>query len=247
MRSQEAIPGWHSSPLELMARLHRCSAECLISSNYSTSPGPHTIEALLLSLQNEFIRRRDAHLGVWVMAGVALRLAMRMGYHRDPVSYPELSVFEGEMRRRIWALMVQLDGLTSYQLGLPPLVQEALCDTKLPRNLLDEDLGVSTTILPPSRPESELTPVSYILAKSRLSAVFRRIYIRVCLGRTAAYEEIMDLQRQLLEARNAISIRFRLSSPLSSVTVSPFLLVRRYSLELLFQKSVCILHRHHMT
>lgn len=76
-----------------MDDFQRRSTECLILSNYSTAPSPYTLEALIINLQNEFVRRRDAHPGVWVLAGVAIRLAMRMGYHRDPASYRQLSVF----------------------------------------------------------------------------------------------------------------------------------------------------------
>jgi hypothetical protein len=55
-------------------------------------------------------------LGVWALAGVVIRLAMRMGYHRDPMAYPELSALQGEMRRRIWTAMINLDALMSVSL-----------------------------------------------------------------------------------------------------------------------------------
>ncbi len=78
---------------------------------------------------------------------------MRMGYHRDPAIYPQFTIFQGEMRRRIWACMNQLDSLTSYQLGLPSMIQDPQCDTQLPSNLLDEDFGPHSVHLPASRPE----------------------------------------------------------------------------------------------
>jgi hypothetical protein len=58
-------------------------------------------------------------LGVWALAGVVIRLAMRMGYHRDPMAYPELSALQGEMRRRIWTAMINLDALMSVSLPQP--------------------------------------------------------------------------------------------------------------------------------
>ena len=66
----EPLPEGMGNPKELLRTLQRRSTECLIISKYSTAPGPHTIEALLLNLQCEFIRRRDMHLGLWVMGGV---------------------------------------------------------------------------------------------------------------------------------------------------------------------------------
>ena len=33
---------------------------------------------------------------------IVFRFAFEMGYHRDPDQFSHLSVFEGEMRRRVW-------------------------------------------------------------------------------------------------------------------------------------------------
>jgi hypothetical protein len=205
------------------------------------------MEALLLNIQNEFLRHPDAHLGIWVLAGVAIRLAMRMGYHRDSEGYAQLSVFHGEMRRRIWAIILHLDTLTSCQLGLPSMIQELQCDTQLPRNILDEDFGLNSVQLPLSRPETELTPVLYTITKSRLLAVFRAIFNQVSLGRIEAYTEIMALDQRLHNEHESISPRFRMTNLENSVTISVYILMRRYNIEFLFQKARCILHRHHMT
>lgn len=247
MASQEDIPDTVGSPQEMMERFHRHATGCLLLSKYSTGPGPHTLEALLVNGQVEFIRRRDADLGVWLLGGVIVRIAMRMGYHRDSDGYPQISVFEGEMRRRIWGLVNQLDALTSYQIGLPPMIQDLHCDAKLPRNLLDEDFGPESTQLPLSRPYTELTPILYTINKTSLASIFKEIYTRVSLCRTDSYTEIMVLHQRLYSAREAISPRLRMTSIQEAVTVAPYILIRRYSLELLFQKTLCMLHRHHMT
>lgn len=166
---------------------------------------------------------------------------------RDPDNYPQLSPFEGEMRRRIWSIMIQIDGLTSYQLGLPPMIQEAACDTRTPRNLQDEDFGPDSAFLPPSRPMTEFTPILYVVTKAELSAVFRTVFMRVVLGRTDSYDEIMSLDRRLESARESISPRFRGFDLADSITTAPYLMTRRYVLEMLYQKTTIMLHRHHMT
>jgi hypothetical protein len=246
-RSEEGLPHALGPPQEAMTAFHRRATQCLALSKYFSSPGPYTIEALLVNLQFEFLRSKDARLGVWLMGGVVIRLALRMGYHRDPDAYPRISVFQGEMRRRIWSLIVQLDALTSYQMGLPPMIQDLHCDAKPPRNLLDEDFGPESTLLPISRPESEFTPMLFLIDKSKLAICFREIFSRVLLGGTEDYAKIMMLHQRLHKARDSISPRLRPGLPQDTVTVSPHLLLRRYNLELLFQKCVCILHRRHMT
>lgn len=246
-RSAEGLPEALGPAGDAMDAFHRRCTQCLVLSKYFTTPGPYTIEALLVSQQLEFLRSKDARLGVWLMGGVVIRLALRMGYHRDPVHYPRISVFDGEMRRRVWALIIQLDALTSYQLGLPAMIQDLHCDTKPPRNLLDEDFGPDSAQLPPSRPESEVTPVLYTVNKAKLSACFRDIFSRVSLGGTEDYMEIMALHHRLCAAKDSISPRLRMSSFQDAVTVPPHLLLRRITLDLLFHKTMCMLHRRHMT
>lgn len=246
MRVQDDLPGDLGNPKDLMELFHRRSTECLLLSKYSTAPGIYSLEALLFNIQGEFIRRRDAHLGVWILAGVAIRLAMRMGYHRDPDKHSRITPFQGEMRRRTWALVLQLDILTSCQLGLPCLIQEHQCDTRPPSNLLDDDFGPDSAQLPPPRPETQMTPVLYTITKVKLSSIFRTIFNQVSLGRTEAYDEIMALDQRLYSAQRAMPPKFQMANPEDSITVAPYVLIRRYNMELLFQKSRCMLHRHHM-
>lgn len=127
------------------------------------------------------------------------------------------------------------------------MIQDVQCDTKLPRNLFDEDFGPDSTQLPPSRPEMDVTPMLYTICKARLCSVFRDVYTRVSLGRTEAYSEIMLLHQRLQAAKESIPPRLQVTSLQQSVTGTPYLLSRGYGLELLHLKTVCMLHRRHMT
>ncbi|KAH0523031.1 hypothetical protein TsFJ059_008087 [Trichoderma semiorbis] len=246
MRSGDKLPEAFGNPRDMRDDFHRRATECLLLSKYSTEPGAYTIEALLFNIHNEFVRCKDAHLGVWILAGIATRLAMRMGYHRDPSHYSQLSVFQGEMRRRFWASILQMDALFSCQLGLPAMIQESQYDTKLPSNLLDEDFGPDSVKLPKSRPETDLTPVLYTITKTRFLLLFRVIFNQVALQCVAEYDEIIALSQRLENAYSLISPHFRMTSLEDYITVPPYSLIQRYNLELLFQKTRCILHRHHM-
>lgn len=127
------------------------------------------------------------------------------------------------------------------------MINESLCDTQVPRNLYDDDFGPNSVFLAPSRPTTELTPILYVVTKAELSAVFRSVFTRVVLGRTDSYDEIMSLDRRLENSRENISPRFKGFQMEDSVTVAPYLMIRRYTLEMLYQKTTCMLHRHHMT
>ncbi|KLO81864.1 uncharacterized protein LW93_7023 [Fusarium fujikuroi] len=247
IRSQDELPGGMGSPLEVAESFQQRCTDCLILSKYSTAPGKYTLETLLFNIHGEFVRRRDAHLGVWILTGIAIRLAMRMGYHRDPDNYPRISPFHGEMRRRVWGVLQQLDILTSCQLGLPSLIQESQCDTRLPRNINDEDFGPGCTQLPPPRPETEGTGVLYTRVKVKMMTIFRTIFNQVSLGKTEDYNEIMALDQKLHQMHQSMPTCYKIAKLEDCFMVPPYLLIRRYNLELLFQKARCTLHRHHMT
>ncbi|KAF4495047.1 hypothetical protein FAGAP_8873 [Fusarium agapanthi] len=211
IRSQDELPGGMGSPLEVAESFQQRCTDCLIPSKYSTVPGKYTLETLLFNIHGEFVRRRDAHLGVWVLTGIAIRLAMRMGYHRDPDIYPRISPFHGEMRRRVWGVLQQLDILTSYQLGLPSLIQESQCDTRLPLNINDEDFGPECTQLPPPRPETQGTGVLYTRVKVKMMTIFRTIFNQVSLGKTQDYSEIMALDQKLHQMHQSMPTCYKIA------------------------------------
>jgi hypothetical protein len=68
-----------------------------------------------------------------------VRIAQKMGYHRDG-EVLNLSPFETEMRRRIWWQIVVLDSSHAMVSGLSPSLLPVNWDTKEPQNLNDADL-----------------------------------------------------------------------------------------------------------
>lgn len=93
--------------------------------------------------------RHDRH-ALWVIIGMALRIAQRMGYHRDGTEL-DLSPFETEMRRRIWWQIVFLDVTSVVASGLNQLAIPGDWDTRQPQNLNDADLFPGLREAPPGR------------------------------------------------------------------------------------------------
>lgn len=218
------------------------AAQCLTQANYLT-PGQYKVEALFMYSLSEFYRSQDAQMGVSFLFGIIIRLAMRMGYHRDPSHYPGLSAKDGEMRRRTWALLIQLDTLISFQVGLPRTIRSWLSDTGLPSNLLDTDFDENTTILPQSRPEGERTPCTYTCAKARIQHVFGQISDLAYSREPVSFDEILEIERRLDESHNILPSFFQIR-PISQCIADPAeLIMRRYTLEMLYQKARIVLHR----
>jgi len=100
--------------LEMAAEYRLRTVQCLSNSDYTKS-SIYTIETLCLYVQGEYASRWDAEVGIWIIAGIVVRLAMRMGYHRDPSNYPGITPYQAEMRRRVWAYVRQMDIMFSFQ------------------------------------------------------------------------------------------------------------------------------------
>uniref|UniRef100_A0A093V075 Putative transcriptional regulatory protein n=1 Tax=Talaromyces marneffei PM1 TaxID=1077442 RepID=A0A093V075_TALMA len=184
-------------------------AQCLHLGKY-TRGAPYTIEALLLYLHIELLRGEDTRIEPWMILGIIVRLAYRMGYHRDPSHFSNISPFDGEMRRRLWSMLVQLDIQISGQVGLPRMAREDQGDTREPRNLLDEDLHHDMQELPPPRPEAVQTEIQYSLSESKLLSIRGRIddWKEALTNRrinvAAAEADVARLDKQLDDAYAAL-------------------------------------------
>lgn len=73
-----------------------------------------------------------------------MRIAQKMGYHRDG-SQLNLTPFETEMRRRIWWQIMMLDAKCAMMSGLSQSWMNTSWDTKKPLNLNDADLFPGST------------------------------------------------------------------------------------------------------
>ncbi|KAF1975958.1 hypothetical protein BU23DRAFT_456653 [Bimuria novae-zelandiae CBS 107.79] len=173
-------------------------AQCLILGNYTKCP-PFTMEAFLTYFVIEYLRSRDTQNGIWMLVGMLVRTAFRMGLHREPskLTNNDLSPFECEMRRRMWCMVLRLDLISSGQVGLPRMIHPAMTDTLEPRNLIDEDLREDLTELPPSRPDLEFTPMLYTIVRNRFLAVFARVVDLVSASEQPTYREVLELDEGL--------------------------------------------------
>ncbi|KAL2444480.1 Zn(2)-C6 fungal-type transcription factor mpsB [Exophiala dermatitidis] len=241
-REGDEPPEFRGKCQDLAINYRTQMAHCLITADY-TKPHNHIIETLILHLHAEHISNRDSEASVWVLVGMIARLAMRMGYHRDAKWFPNLSPFQGEMRRRVWTFVRTADLLFSFQVALPPMIRIGDSDTDLPRNIYDDEFDEDSASLPPSRPASEPTPISYMIAKGRLSFGFGRVLEEVNGVNHKGYDEILKIDQGLREVYESIPEHLKLR-PMAEQTLAPIsLIMARFSLATVYHKSQCVLHR----
>ena len=226
-------------------RYNVASAHCLALGEYFR-PKQFSVESLLLFVQAKCFTSLGMSPDSSLILGLLIRLATRMGYHRDPDNF-QLSVFEREMRRRTWSLCMQLDLLISFQLGLPSNIQFPTWDTRPPRNLQDTDFDEDTKQLPPARPDSESTDIIFYIAKHRLMMVFEKILRHtLSIGRDEP-TEVDELDTEIRNVYSTFPETLRPRPMADSIVDSPSLTVTRLCVFFVYQKCLCVLHRPYVT
>lgn len=115
----------------------------------------------------------------WKEAGALILDAVSVGLHREPSD--QVSPFNKEMRRRIWATLQAFDMQASFDHGLPSLIASLPVNVKAPRNIDDDDFEEDSEDLPQSKPATEYTYASY-QHLSRQSLPLRLELCRVLTG-----------------------------------------------------------------
>ncbi|RYP05069.1 hypothetical protein DL765_009964 [Monosporascus sp. GIB2] len=99
---------------------------------------------------------------------LVVAIAMATGLHFGPSQLP-VSTFEAEIRRRLWATVLELAVQTSLDSGVHPVISgETLDSCELPSNLDDSQISESTKTMPAPQPTTTLTQnsIQYALMRS---------------------------------------------------------------------------------
>lgn len=245
-RAGDEPPEYQNKSWEMSKEYNDLTAQCLVMADI-TQPITGMVEALILHMLAEYARSRDAEVGILISTGIIVRLAMRMGLHRDPGPYPSIPVFQGEMRRRVWAAVRSIDLLFSAQAGLPPIVRPRDTNTEIPRNIYDDELHENMNELPPSRPENEATPTLYLINRTRLIYKLGEAVELTESVTCSSYEEIMKIDGEARELRDNISPHLKMRGMDESAQDPSTLIMQRFTLDLLYLKIICTLHRKYLS
>lgn len=110
---------------------------------------------------------------VWISAGEVVRMAIYMGLHRDPDHLSKMPRLRAELRRRLWATIMEIALQASVDVGGPAAISLSDFDTRPPSNLEDADLeehgGAEPCVesLPSPRPVECFTQTSVQIALYR--------------------------------------------------------------------------------
>ncbi|KAF2101807.1 hypothetical protein NA57DRAFT_9916, partial [Rhizodiscina lignyota] len=109
---------------------------------------------------------------LWILSGTALRIAQRMGVHKDGIG-SELTPFQIEIRRRLWWQIVVLDRTTAEISGAGTFASNYSWDSRVPLNVNDCDLDPDMKDFPKEREGA--TEMIFCLMRYELGDFFRNI------------------------------------------------------------------------
>jgi hypothetical protein len=147
---------------------------------------------------------------IWIPAGALLRSAMHLGLHRDPANFPKISVFHAEMRRRLWATVLEITAQSSLDMGMPPLISCQDFDTLPPSNVNDEDISEGSMMPLEVRPATEFTETSIQIAFNH-TIPMRLDIIRLLnnLRSNLSYDNVLRLGSEILTSCRTNTYRFQ--------------------------------------
>ncbi|KAI5819312.1 fungal-specific transcription factor domain-containing protein [Pyronema omphalodes] len=226
----DTITTWHA--------FRSAAEQCLVVGEYTKKLYVHTVQTLILLC----LGTTDDNS--WLHMGSVIRIAMSMGLHRDPGQFPAISPGEAEIRRRLWTQITCIDLLTSIQIGLPSMVNQDECDTRLPMNLNDDDISEDTVTLPPERGKEQITDVCYMISKASMAHKLCEVIKQVnSVKARPPYEQILKLEKEINSVYEEIP-HFLRQKPIENSQLDPaWLIIQRHNLDLLRQMAFLALHR----
>ncbi|KAI1734619.1 fungal-specific transcription factor domain-containing protein [Xylaria scruposa] len=158
LTAQETIQLLGMTRDEALNRFTRGAKLALTRSNFLKNYNMTTLQALVLYMLS--LNGRADHHSTWIMGGTVMRIAQKMGYHRDGEQF-NLSPFETEMRRRLWWHVITQDSRYAMLSGLSHSWVASNWDTKMPQNLNDADLFPNS--MEPLVPRNGPTEMVFVL------------------------------------------------------------------------------------
>lgn len=162
---------FNKSQTDVVDRLHAGMRQALVNAHFMRTTELMVMQAFLLFLLA--VRMvYDSHT-FWILTGVAVRIAERIGLHRDGEALG-LKPFEVQMRRRIFWQLLPLDGLSGQICGTGIAMDPKTWDARQPSNINDTDIWPGMEEAPKEREGA--TDMIFCLARSEIGKFHQKTY-----------------------------------------------------------------------
>ncbi|RAO69382.1 uncharacterized protein BHQ10_005394 [Talaromyces amestolkiae] len=138
------------------------------------------LEAIMLLVMYHL--RLSSPSKVWYMLGLAMRISIDLGLHRE-LHYRNIGRDEAQRRRRLFWSVYLVERYISWSLGRPFNIAEEEIDAGIPADLgdhlADDDVVVANSIQSPPDPHSQGNCLRRFIACIRLSRIASVVHTRI--------------------------------------------------------------------
>ncbi|KAK5734263.1 hypothetical protein LTR17_009094 [Elasticomyces elasticus] len=169
MTEEECLMRLGQAKAALLQAYQYAARQALVNASFLKTTELSIIQALILFLLS-CRYTYDPHV-FWILTGVAVRIAQRMGLQRDGEALG-LPPFDTQMRRRVFYQVIPLDGMSSRMTGTGIGITQGSWDTKPPLNLNDDDIWPGMIKMPEEKKGA--TDMMFCLSRATVGKYFIR-------------------------------------------------------------------------
>ncbi|GKZ31842.1 transcription factor vrtR1 [Aspergillus brasiliensis] len=204
MSDDECSLEFDNSRTYLMSRYRTAVIQALVNASWLKTTAMPILQAytlFLIALRTQI----DSHT-FWILTGIAIRLAQRIGLHRDGEKLG-LSPFEVQMRRRLFWQLVPLDSYAGQTSGTGISISPDSWDTKQPLNINDDQLFPGMT--EPPQNQRGASEMIFCLARMELSNFYTRTGVKLKGdGGIIEFRDSEDIERLIDEVEDLIETKY---------------------------------------
>lgn len=169
---------------------------------------------LSLTLASNYQQKRDKPNSGYNYLGLAVRMAMVLGLHKEFQGW-NISPLNMEIRRRVWWSLCVIDVGATITFIRPDVWPYNGIDVSLPLNVHDRDLIAASTAYPAAEQGTSVTPYTAVATQARFHISTRQFYKRVISKPFPSAEELLRLDHDCIGSWNASLPPFFQESPVS--------------------------------
>ncbi|KAJ5871794.1 uncharacterized protein N7529_004147 [Penicillium soppii] len=133
--------------------------------------------------------------------GTLVHKAMQINLHRDPKQLSGISVLQAEIRRRLWATIVEMTTQAALDSAMPATIPES--DTEAPSNINDDEIDEFTAVVQPHSKDIYTNTSLQLLLLDSLPIRLRILHILTSLSSEISYLNVIALSSELTEASSS--------------------------------------------
>lgn len=204
MSDADCVQKFNQQRNYLMSKYRTAVHQALINASWLKTTSMPVLQAYTLFLIT--MRTQIDFDTFWILTGIAIRIAQRMGLHRDGETLG-LPPFEVQMRRRLFWQLLPLDSYASQVSGTGIVLSPNSWDTKQPLNINDDQIfpGMSE----PPLEQGNSTEMIFCLSRMELSNFYIRTGVKLKeVGGTVQFKDAEDIERLIDQVEDLIETKF---------------------------------------